>query len=105
MTEKRQFRRVPLEAWVEVEAGGKLYRLECRNISIGGMLLRGDETLRENETFRMKFSLPGRVEPITINGIVQHVSPEAFMGVRFEGMPDEVRAAIEHFVSQAPAPK
>lgn len=103
MTEKRQFRRAPLSVAVDAEAGGRKYRLHSRNISVGGMLLRGDETLEENQTFRMKFNLPGRTEAITATGIVQHVSPEAFMGVRFVDLTPDVRAAIERFVKETPA--
>ena len=100
--EKRQFRRVPLATSVEVDAGGRSFRLHSRNISVGGMLLRGDETLEENQTFRMRFSLPGRTAAITVTGIVQHVSPEAFMGVRFVEMAQDVRSAIERFVKETP---
>ncbi|MGH9794338.1 MAG: PilZ domain-containing protein [Candidatus Acidiferrales bacterium] len=105
MTEKRQFRRVPLAVAVEARAGGRTYHFESRNISVGGMLLRGDETLRENETFEMKFSLPGLTAPVSVTGIVQHVSPEAFMGVRFGDLTADVRAAIERYVKEVPVPQ
>jgi len=102
LTEKRKFRRVPLDAWVEVEAEGKLHRYQCRNISEGGMLLRGEDTLRENETFQMAFSLPDRSTPVTVAAIVQHVSPDAFMGVRFTNLSEDARAAIEGYVKGKP---
>ena len=102
MVEKRQFRRAALSVPVDVEAGERSFRLYSRNISVGGMLLRGDETLEENQTFRMRFNLPGCNETITANGIVQHVSPDAFMGVRFTDLAADVRSAIERFVEEAP---
>lgn len=101
MIEKRQFKRVPLNVPVEAVAGGRTLRYESRNISVGGLLLRGEETLLENDTFEMSFRLPGRAEPVRVTGIVQHVSPEAFMGVRFKELAADVRAAIERFVKEA----
>jgi uncharacterized protein (TIGR02266 family) len=102
--EKRQFKRVPLNVAVEATAGGRTLRFESRNISVGGLLLRGDETLHENDTFQMKFRLPGRNEMIAATGVVQHVSPEAFMGVRFSELSEDVRRAIESYVKETPVP-
>jgi len=102
VVEKRQFRRAVLSVPVDVEAGERSFRLYSRNISVGGMLLRGEETLEENQTFRMKFNLPGRNEAISVGGIVQHVSPDAFMGVRFTDIAADVRSVIERFVEEAP---
>lgn len=101
MNEKRQFQRVPLSVPVEATAGGRTLRYESRNISVGGLLLRGEETLHENDTFQMKFHLPGRSEAILATAVVQHVSPEAFMGVRFTELEEGVRRAIEDYVRQA----
>lgn len=104
MIEKRQFKRVPLNVTVEATAGGRTLRFESRNISVGGLLLRGDETLHENDTFQMRFRLPGHNELIAATGVVQHVSPEAFMGVRFSELSEDVRQAIESYVKETPVP-
>jgi c-di-GMP-binding flagellar brake protein YcgR len=103
--EKRQFKRVPLNVTVEATAGGRTLRFESRNISVGGLLLRGEETLHENDTFHMKFHLPGRDEAVAATAVVQHVSPEAFMGVRFTELSEDVRRAIENYVKEAPVPQ
>lgn len=105
VTEKRQFQRVPLSAPVEVTSGGRTLRFESRNISVGGLLLRGEETLQENDTFQMRFHLPGRSEAVFATAVVQHVSPEAFMGVRFTELEEGARRAIEDYVRQAAAPQ
>lgn len=105
VTEKRQFKRVPLSVPVEVTAAGRALRFEARNISVGGLLLRGEETLPEGASFQMKFRLPGRAREISATAVVQHVSPDAFMGVRFEGLSGELRFAIEAYVKEAPAPQ
>jgi c-di-GMP-binding flagellar brake protein YcgR len=101
VTEKRQFQRVPLSVPVEATAGGRTLRFETRNISAGGLLLRGEETLLENDTFQMKFHLPGRSEAVLATAVVQHVSPGAFMGVRFTALEESARRAIENYVRQA----
>ncbi len=103
MTEKRQFRRVPLTVPVQAETGGKSFHYEARNISIGGMLLRGTDTLEDDQTFRMTFQLPGQAGNIHATGIVQHASPGAFMGVRFLEISAEAKAAVEQYVKQTPA--
>lgn len=96
---------MPLSVPVEATAGGRTLRFESRNISVGGLLLRGEETLHENDTFQMKFHLPGRSEAIVATAVVQHVSPEAFMGVRFTELEEGVRRAIENYVrAAAPQP-
>ena len=100
MNEKRQFQRAPLTVAVEAAAGGRTLQFESRNVSVGGMLLHGEDTLNENDTFRMKFRLPGRPEEISVTGIVQHVT-DAFMGVRFAELPDPMQEAIEAYVRQA----
>jgi len=105
VTEKRQFKRVPLNVTVEATAGGRVFLFESRNISVGGLLLRGRETLQENDTFQMKFLLPGGSAPVSAAGVVQHVSPEAFMGVRFVALSDDARRAIETYVRETPLPQ
>jgi c-di-GMP-binding flagellar brake protein YcgR len=87
---------------VEAEAAGKILHYEARNISIGGMLLRGNDTLEDNQTFRMTFPLPG-YGSVRATGIVQHASPGAFMGVRFLEISAEAKFAVEQYVKQTPA--
>ncbi len=99
--DKRKFRRVPMVAKISGEAGGKPYLVEARNISVGGMLLHTAMTLAENQRLRLKFTLPGAQEEISAIGVVQHVSPDAFMGVRFEGLTPQALAAIERYVRES----
>ena len=83
MEEKRKFRRVPMAAHIQGEAGDVPYVAEARNISVGGMLIRTAHTLREGQPIRLRFELPGTSTRLSVTGVVQHVSPEAYMGIRF----------------------
>lgn len=97
--EKRQFRRVPWIAPVQLESEGANYTVECRNISVGGMLVRSDRTLPENKPLKMRFQFPGAAAPLVVTGTVQHSSPDAFMGIRFGTLPAQALAAIEDFIN------
>lgn len=106
--EKRKFRRVALDTAVGAEAGGKPIQVESRNISVGGMLVRADATLPQHTPVNLRFTLPGTASEIRTAATVQHVSPDAFMGLQFEGLSAAARAAIEEYVnrhSEDPAAK
>jgi c-di-GMP-binding flagellar brake protein YcgR len=103
MIEKRQFRRVPLVAMVRAEAAGHPYSVEGRNISVGGMLVKTEKTLEEGLSLRLEFQLPGDSKAIHTTGVVQHVMPGSFMGIRFVDLNDADRKKIEAYVQAAPA--
>jgi len=98
MVEKRKFRRVPLTATVHAEAEGQPYSVEGRNISVGGMLVKTEKTLEEGVTLRLDFQLPDDPAPIHAAGVVQHVMPDAFMGIRFTELSEADRRRIEAYV-------
>jgi uncharacterized protein (TIGR02266 family) len=102
MLEKRKFRRVPLAAVVHAESAGLPYSVEGRNISAGGMLVKAEKTLEEGRSLRLEFQLPGDSAPLRVTGIVQHVSPDAFMGIRFVDLSEADRKRIEAYVDAAP---
>jgi uncharacterized protein (TIGR02266 family) len=102
MVEKRKFRRVPLVAVVRAEAAGQPYSVEGRNISAGGMLVKTEKTLAEGTTLRLVFQLPGDPSLIHAVGVVQHVSPDAFMGIRFLELSEADSRRIEAYVEAAP---
>jgi uncharacterized protein (TIGR02266 family) len=101
MHEKRQFRRVPLTAVVRAEAAGQPYSVEGRNISAGGMLVKTEKTLDEGTSLRLEFVLPGDADAVHATGVVQHVMPESFMGIRFTDLSEADRKRIEAYVSAA----
>jgi uncharacterized protein (TIGR02266 family) len=96
--EKRRDRRVPFVAKIEAEAAGKPYLAEARNISTGGMLIRTTSTLPEGHVLHLRFTLPGTDREIYATAVVQHISPESYMGVRFDQIPPADREAIREYV-------
>lgn len=101
--EKRVHRRAGLVTPVDAETGGTKHSIESRNISVGGMLARAQVTLPEQTRLLVRFSLPGESFEIVTAAVVQHVSPDAFMGIRFEGLPAAAHTAIEKYVEAAAA--
>ena len=101
MVEKRKFRRVPLTAVVRAEAAGQPYSVEGRNISVGGMLVKTEKTLEEGVSLRLEFQLPGELLPVHAIGVVQHVMPGSFMGIRFTNLAEADRRRIESYVDAA----
>lgn len=100
-SERRKYRRVPLPIQIHAETGGETYVVKAENISLGGMLIRAETTLEENERVTLSFTLPGTQREIRAEGIILHVSPGAFMGVRFESLSPADQAAIEAFIESA----
>ncbi len=86
---------------VEIQAGDSLLSAEARNISVAGMLIRSSSTFPEQTVARFSFSLPGTPQKISVGGVILHVSPDAYMGVRFDDVSPADRAAIEQFVNQS----
>ncbi|HUJ41414.1 MAG TPA: PilZ domain-containing protein [Candidatus Acidoferrales bacterium] len=101
MEEKRKFRRVPLTAVVRAHAAGQPCSVEGRNISVGGMLVKAEKTVEEGVELRLEFQLPGDPAPIHATGVVQHVMPDAFMGIRFTSLSDADRKRIEAYVGSS----
>ena len=87
-----------MAAQIQGEAGGASYVAEARNISIGGMLIRTAQTLREGQPVRLRFELPGTSTRLAVTGVVQHVSPEAYMGIRFTELSPEAFKLISNYV-------
>ena len=83
---------------IDTETGGKNYTIESRNISVGGLLVRSETTFPEHTPLLVRFTLPGTGDEIVTTAIVQHASPDAFMGIRFEGLPPAAYSAIEKYV-------
>jgi uncharacterized protein (TIGR02266 family) len=102
MQEKRKFRRAPLVAIIEAEVNGQPFVAEGRNISVGGMLVKTATTPQEGQRVRLEFCLPNDTRPIRVIGTVQHVSPDAYMGIRFEDLAEADRRRIEAYVNATP---
>jgi uncharacterized protein (TIGR02266 family) len=96
--ERRRFRRVPISTFIEAQAGGESHSVTAENISPGGMLIRSTKTLPEGSLVTLVFTLPGSKREFRITGKILHVSPNAFMGIRFENLTPDDQQAITIFV-------
>lgn len=88
-------------ALVQAEIGGMPYVAEAVNISVGGMLIRTIYTLEEGKSIQLRFVLPDSEKEIAATGMVQHVSPDAYMGIRFLDLTPADLAHIQAYVNAA----
>ena len=99
--EKRKYRRIPMVTRIEADSDGTPYLAEARNISVGGILIHTVNPAPEGQVVRLKFTLPGTEQEIHATGTVLHVSPGAYMGVRFDELDPTDREAIQQFIEKA----
>lgn len=99
--EKRRFRRVPMVTTIQIEIGDARVNAEARNISTNGMLIRSSQTFGENQQVRIWFTIPGTSQPLSVRGTILHVSPDAYMGVRFDEVSAQAGSFIESYVESS----
>ena len=97
-TEQRTTRRAPIVAQIEAQAGGFPFIAITENISAGGLRIHTTKTIEQGQIVHLKFTLPDTQREIRVNGIIQHVTPGAYLGVRFDDLDPADLAAIERFV-------
>ena len=83
---------------IEAQGGGRPFIAMAKNISLTGMLIQTADPVPEGEVVRLKFLLAGSEREIRASGTVQHVSPQQFMGVRFNHLESSDAEAIKQFV-------
>lgn len=91
--ERRRDRRVPVELWIEAEAGNELYFHRAANLSVGGAYF--DKTIPEplGKVVQLRFALPGSGPEVQCRGEI--VSAQDFaMGVKFLDLADADRSRI-----------
>ena len=98
MSEQRTADRVPFVARIEAQAGGFPFIALAKNISVGGMLINTANPVPEGQIVHLKFTLPGANREIAVSGTVQHVTPGAYMGVRFQDLNPADLEVIQRFV-------
>jgi hypothetical protein len=96
--ERRRGRRVPVELWIEAEAGDELYFHRAANLSVGGAFF--DKTIPEpaGKVVQLRFSLPGGAE-IACSGEIVNAKDFA-MGVKFIDLKEDDRRRIEELVDR-----
>ncbi|MGC4114375.1 MAG: PilZ domain-containing protein [Myxococcales bacterium] len=97
--ERRRDRRVPVELWIEAEAGDELYFHRAANLSVGGAFF--DKTIPEpaGKIVQLRFSLPGGGAEISCKGEIVNAKDFA-MGVHFVDLAEADRQRIEALVEK-----
>lgn len=99
--ERRRHARLPLRVTATCSSPCGTLKLQTRNISRGGLLLEPSEGLVRCQEIELEFALPGYDRPIRVHATVQHQSPEAGIGVKFQDVSEVDRRAINGYVSGA----
>lgn len=100
MSERRKDRRVPVELWIEAEAGDELYFHRAANLSVGGAFF--DKTIPEpvGKVVTLRFALPSGGSEVSCKGEIVNAQDFA-MGIKFLDLKDEDRRRIEELVEKA----
>jgi uncharacterized protein (TIGR02266 family) len=100
MMERRAHPRAALAAKVEAESEGRAFLAAAADISAGGMLIYTANPLPEGAALQLTFALPGipgAERTIRVRARVMRVEASTSMGVKFEDLAPDDRAAIEAF--------
>jgi hypothetical protein len=99
--ELRGHRRISLEVPIECRDGQRTVMGTAVNISLGGVLIRADQTFPWDEAVNFSFALPGSTEILQLKGRIAHVVPGAFMGLEFVELPPSTLERIGQYISAA----
>jgi hypothetical protein len=65
------------------------------------MLIRTLTPFAEDEEIILRFTLPGSSDRIECRARVAHAVPDAFMGVEFVDLPEDVLERVEEYIATA----
>ena len=103
----RASERFELEVKVDLESDHNFYTGLTQNISAGGLFIATNAIRRIGDRIVLKFSLPGRPEPLSVetevrwireNSALNRVDGATGMGVRFVNLSAEAAQAIQQFI-------
>ena len=111
MRDHREHERVPMRTKIQYRAdsSGEHFLLEeTQNLSVGGIFIETREPVPLGSRLEVAFDLPGDGGRIVAAGAVVWVNeyrtegpnPNPGMGIRFETMSDEYRAALQQVVKR-----
>jgi uncharacterized protein (TIGR02266 family) len=104
--ERRASARLPVEMWVEeITDGSQVFR-RAGNLSRGGLYLDHTIPVPVGTRVRLRFTLPGDSNAITVTGEVVSISAKDAlgMGVKFVEVSDDDRGRVEAYLSRAATP-
>lgn len=110
IAERRNSQRIDVEAEVGFQSDTNFFMGFSEDISAGGLFISTFDTRPLGEVMNLNFTLPGGYL-ISVDGVVRWVreynetAPETSpgMGVQFENLRQEDKAAIEEFINKRPA--
>jgi DNA-binding response OmpR family regulator len=91
--ERQRYLRYQVSVPVTLRAGEQEQRAVTRNLSRGGMSVRGQKSLTPGSALEFELEVPS-LEPVRGRGEVAWSHPDGLMGIRFYRMGEEVRAAL-----------
>lgn len=99
--ERRRYQRISLPGPVRCSVGVRELR-NCliENISLSGLLLQADGTLKKRNKIDLHFKLDIISPSIDLEGIVVRVDPLHRVGVRFVGMSQDIREQVKKRISK-----
>jgi uncharacterized protein (TIGR02266 family) len=96
--------RAPVEIPVDLERLGESFVAQSVNIGLGGLFVATDRRFRIGDRFNLRFTLPGRAEPIAVAADVQwlygHQGRALGMGLRFANLPPPAAVLVQEFLRQ-----
>lgn len=103
----RASERFDLEVSVDLESDSNFYTGLTQNISAGGLFIATNAIRRIGDRITLKFSLPGRAEPLSVetevrwireNSALNRIDGATGMGVRFVNLSPDAAQAIQQFI-------
>jgi uncharacterized protein (TIGR02266 family) len=102
--ERRVYKRVPLDIWVEQQKDQDLYFQRSANLSVGGIYLEKTVPHPQGTIVTLSFTLPGDSQPIKTRGQIVNIPQkrnELGMGIKFIELSQEDKERIERFIQKA----
>jgi len=111
MQDKREQPRAEVDVEVQYRTVQEFLGAYARNISGGGIFIRGQRVLSLNQAVRLRFTLPGVSHRFETGGIVVWSNPSpsrsslsSGMGIKFMDLDSTSRGMIEGFVKSKTSP-
>ena len=99
--ERRRYPRAAVEIVIKYANTEQFFTDYAMNISLGGIFIKTATPFPINTRLSIHFSIPGLDRAIRTTGVVMRSSrePPAGMGVRFDDLDQESKAAIDSIVA------
>ena len=93
----RSATRFAVQLPVELNVAGGILRGSTRNLSLGGALIEAPVTIACRTRLVVRLALPGTREPLTFEGVVRRVEPDA-VGISFERLGSQLIWSLGDFL-------